>query len=163
MDGVERLAQMNEVERMREVMDILSDSMRKQNDKDRMEMLAMLASTTAMETNLMSVNFARRANTEATGTKKKKNKGRAIMKGVEQADNDKDKDNNSSSSSQSKNNATQNQQSQQQSQQKNQQQQSNQQQQPVNTLATRTKQAIDKKKKMARKVTTGTIKPFSTI
>ena len=48
MDGVERLTQMNEVERMREVMDILSDSMQKQNDKDRMEMLAMLASTTAM-------------------------------------------------------------------------------------------------------------------
>ena len=66
MDGVERLAQMNEVERMREVMDILSDSMSKQNDKDRMEMLAMLASTTAMETNLMAVNFARRANTQAS-------------------------------------------------------------------------------------------------
>ena len=32
MDGVKRLAQMNEVERMREVMDILSDSMQKQND-----------------------------------------------------------------------------------------------------------------------------------
>ena len=163
MDGVEKLVQMNEVERMREIMDVISNNMRKQNDKDRMEMLAMLASTTAMETNLMSVNFARRANTEATGTKTKKNKGRAIMKGVEQADNDKDKDNNSSSSSQSQNNATQNQQSQQQSQQKNQQQQSNQQQQPVNTLATRTKQAIDKKKKMARKVTTGTVKPYSTI
>ena len=152
MDGVERLAQMNEVERMREVMDILSDSMRKQNDKDRMEMLAMLASTTAMETNLMFVNFARRANTEATGTKKKKNKGRAIMKGVEQADNDKDKDNNSSSSTQS------NSQSPQKQQQPNQPQQA-----PANTLATRTQQAIDKKKKMARKVTTGTIKPFSTI
>ena len=62
MDRVERLAQMNEVERMREVMDILSDSMRKQNDKDRMEMLAMLASTTAMEANLMSVKFAHSAN-----------------------------------------------------------------------------------------------------
>ena len=161
MDGVERLAQMNEVERMREVMDILSDSMRKQNDKDRMEMLAMLASTTATETNLFNVNFARRVSTEATGTKTNKNKGRAIMKGVEQADND--KDNNPPSSSQSQNNATQNQQSQQQSQQKNQQQQRNQQQQPENTLATRTKQAIDKKKKIAKKGTTGTIKPFSTI
>ena len=117
MDGVERLTQMNEVERMREVMDVISDNMRKQNDKDRMEMLAMLASTTAMETNMFNVNFARRANTEATGTKTKKNKGRAIMKGVEQADNDKDKDNNSSSSFQSQNNAAQNQQSQQQSQQ----------------------------------------------
>ena len=157
MDGVERLAQMNEVERMREVMDILSDSMRKQNDKDRMEMLAMLASTTAMETNMFNVNFARRANTEATGTKTNKNKGRAIMKGVEQAEND--KDNNPPSSTQSQNNATQNQQSQQ----KNQQQQRNQQQLPVNTLATRTKQAIDKKKKIAKKGTTGTIKPFSTI
>ena len=78
----------------------------------------MLASTTAMETNLMSVNFARRANTKATGTKTKKNKGKAIMKGVEQAENGKDNDNNPPSSSQSQNNATQNQQSQQQSQQK---------------------------------------------
>ena len=124
MDGVERLAQMNEVERMREIIDVISQSMHKQNDKDRMEILAMLANTTATETNLMSVNFARRANTEATGTKTNKNKGRAIMKGVEQADND--KDNNPPSSSQSQNNATQNQQSQQQSQQKNQQQQRNQ-------------------------------------
>ena len=63
MDGVERLAQMNEVERMREIFDVVSQSMRKQNDKDRME---MLASTTATETNLMSVNFARRANTQAS-------------------------------------------------------------------------------------------------
>jgi len=55
MDGVEKLVQMSEVERMREIMDIISDSMHKQNDKDRMEMLAMLASTTAMETNLMSI------------------------------------------------------------------------------------------------------------
>jgi len=159
MDGVEKLVQMNEVERMREIMDLISDKMHKQNDKDRIEMLAMLASTTAMETNLMSVNFARRVSTEATGTKTNKNKGRAIMKGVEQAENGKDNNNNSPSSSQSQNNATQNQQSQQQSQQKNQQQQ----QQPVNTLATRTQQAIDKKKKMARKVTTGTVKPYSTI
>ena len=152
MDGVERLAQMNEVERMREVMDILSDSMRKQNDKDRMEMLAMLASTTAMETNLMSVNFARRANTEATGTKTNKNKGRAIMKGVEQADNDKDKANKATSSTQSN------------SQPPQKQQQPNQPQQaPANTIATRTKQAIDKKKKMASRGTTGTVKPYSTI
>ena len=152
MDGVERLAQMNEVERMREVMDILSDSMQKQNDKDRMEMLAMLASTTAMETNLMSVNFARRANTEATETKTNKNKGRAIMKGVEQADNDKDKANKATSSTQS------NSQSPQKQQQPNQPQQA-----PANTLATRTQQAIDKKKKMASRGTTGTVKPYSTI
>ena len=72
MDGVERLTQMNEVERMREVMDVISDNMRKQNDKDRMEMLAMLASTTAMEANLMSVQFARRANAVTTQTKTKK-------------------------------------------------------------------------------------------
>ena len=49
MDGVEKLVQMNEVERMREVMDVISDNMRKQNDKDRMEMLAMLASTTTTD------------------------------------------------------------------------------------------------------------------
>ncbi|SVE16271.1 uncharacterized protein METZ01_LOCUS469125 [marine metagenome] len=91
MDGVERLTQMNEVERMREIMDVISNSMHKQNDKDRMEILAMLANTTATETNLMSVNFARRANTQATGTKTKKNKGKALIKGVEQAENEKDK------------------------------------------------------------------------
>ena len=66
MDGVERLAQMNEVERMREIFDVVSQSMRKQNDKDKIKMLAMLASTTATETNLMSVNFVRRANTQAS-------------------------------------------------------------------------------------------------
>ena len=144
MDGVERLAQMNEVERMREVMDILSDSMRKQNDKDRMEMLAMLASTTAMEANLMSVKFARRANTQATGTKTKKNKGKALIKGVEQAENDKDKS-----------------QTQPNNQKQNSQQQPNQpQQQPVNTLATRTQQALDKKKRLAGR---GTLAPVGTI
>ena len=72
MDGVEKLVQMNEVERMREIMDLISEKMHKQNDKDRMAMLAMLANTTATETNLMLVNFARRANTQATGTKTKK-------------------------------------------------------------------------------------------
>ena len=91
MNGVERLTQMNEVERMREIMDVISNSMHKQNDKDRMEILAMLANTTATETNLMSVNFARRANTQATGTKTKKNKGKALIKVVEQAENEKDK------------------------------------------------------------------------
>ena len=61
MDDVEKLQQMNDVERIREIMDLISNNMHKQNDKDRMEMLAMLASTTAVETNLMSGNFARRA------------------------------------------------------------------------------------------------------
>ncbi len=37
MDGVEQLMQMSEVERMREVMDLVSDNMQIQNDKDRME------------------------------------------------------------------------------------------------------------------------------
>ena len=81
---------MSEVERMREIIDVISNSMRKQNDKDRMEILAMLANTTATETNLMSVNFARRANMQATGTKTKK-KAKALMKGVEHAENEKDK------------------------------------------------------------------------
>ena len=45
-------------------------------------------------------------------TKTKKNKGKAIMKGVEQAENGKYNDNNPPSSSQSQNNATKNQQSQ---------------------------------------------------
>jgi len=72
MDDVEKLQQMNDVERMREIMDLISDNMREQTDTDRMEMLAMLASTTAMETNLMSVQFARRANAVTTQTKTKK-------------------------------------------------------------------------------------------
>ena len=149
MDGVEKLVQMNEVERMREVMDVISDSMRKQNDKDRMEMLAMLSSTTAMETNLMSVQFAQRANTDSAGAKASKKKRKAIMKGVEQVENEKDK---ATSSTQA------NSQSPQKQQQPNQPNQP-----PASTLARKTQQAIDKKKKMARKVTTGTIKPFSTI
>ena len=144
MDGVERLAQMNEVERMREVMDILSDSMRKQNDKDRMEMLAMLASTTAMEANLMSVKFARRANTQATGTKTKKNKGKALIKGVEQAENDKDKS-----------------QTQPNNQKQNSQQPPN--QPPANTLAARTQQALDKKKRLTGKGTLATVGTFGTV
>ena len=141
MDGVERLAQMSEVERMREVMDIISDSMHKQNDKDRMEILAMLANTTATETNLMSVNFARRANTQATGTKTKKKKAKALMKGVEQAENDKDK-------SQTEPN----------NQKQNSQQPPN--QPPANTLATRTQQAMNKKKRLASK---GALAPVGTI
>ena len=72
MDDVEKLAKMNDVERMREIMDVISNNMREQTDADRMEMLAMLASTTAMETNLMSVQFARRANAVTTQTKTKK-------------------------------------------------------------------------------------------
>ena len=147
MNGVERLAQMSEVERMREVMDIISDSMHKQNDKDRMEILAMLANTTATETNLMSVNFARRANTQATGTKTKKKKAKALMKGVEQAENDKDK-------SQTEPN----------NQKQNSQQQPNQpQQQPANTLATRTQQAMDKKKRLAGKGTLSAVGTFGTV
>ena len=146
MDGVERLAQMNEVERMREIMDVISNNMRKQNDKDRMAMLAMLANTTATETNLMSVNFARRANTQATGTKTKKNKGKALMKGVEQAENEKDK------SQTEPNNQKQN------SQQPNQPQQ-----QPANTLATRTQQALDKKKRLVGKGTLAPVRTFGTV
>ena len=147
MDGVERLAQMSEVERMREIIDVISQSMHKQNDQDRMEMLAMLASTTAMETNLMSVNFARRANTQATGTKTKKNKGKALIKGVEQAQNDKDK------SQTEPNNLKQN----------SQQQPNQPQQQPANTLATRTQQAMNKKKRLASKGVLATVGTIGTV
>ena len=140
MDGVERLTQMSEVERMREIMDVISNSMHKQNDKDRMEILAMLANTTATETKLMSVNFARRANTQATGTKTKKNKGKALIKGVEQAEIEKDKS-----------------QTQPNNQKQNSQQQPN--QQPANTLATRTQQAMDKKRRLAGR---GTLAPVGT-
>ena len=110
MDGVERLAQMNEVERMREIIDVISQSMHKQNDKDRMEILAMLANTTATETNLMSVNFARRANTQATGTKTKRKKAKALIKGVEQAKNEKGKEVNATQKPQPNNQSNQNQQ-----------------------------------------------------
>ena len=135
---------MNEVERMREVMDILSGNMRKQNDKDRMEMLAMLASTTAMETNLMSVKLARSADKQATGTKTKKKKAKALMKGVEQAENDKDKS-----------------QTQPNNQKQNSQQPPN--QPPANTLATRTQQALDKKKRLAGRGTLATVGTFGTV
>ena len=155
MDDVEKLQQMNEVERMREVMDLISNNMRKQDDKDRMEMLAMLASTTAMETNLMSVQFAHSADKQATGTKTKK-QGKALMKGVERAENDKGK-----SKGDTKPVTLSAQPPAQQSQQQSQQQQP--QQVPASTLAARTQQAMNKKKRLAGKVTTGTIKPFSTI
>ena len=146
MDDVEKLQQMNDVERMREIMDLISNNMRKQNDKDRMEMLAMLASTTAMETNLMSGNFARRADTQATGKKTKKNKGKALMKGVEQAENEKDK---VTSSNQANNSSAQNQ------------QQPN--QPPSNTLATRTQQAMNKKKRLAGRGTLATVGTIGTV
>ena len=149
MDGVEKLVQMNEVERMREIMDVISNNMRKQNDKDRMEMLAMLASTTAMETNLMSVQFAQRASTQATGTKTKKNKGKALMKGVEQADNGKDKEVEATSKTQPSNQSPQKQ------------QQPN--QPPANTLATRTQQTMDKKKRLAGRGTLATVGTFGTV
>ena len=158
MDGVERLTQMNEVERMREVMDVISDNMRKQNDKDRMEMLAMLASTTAMETNLMSVQFAHSADKQATGTKTKK-KAKALMKGVKQAENDKGK-----SKGDAKPVTLSAQPPAQQSQQQSQQQQPNQpQQQPANTLATRTQQTMDKKKRLAGRGTLAPVRTFGTV
>ena len=147
MNGVEKFTQMNEVERMRELMDLISDKMHKQNEKDRMEMLAMLASTTATETNLFNVNFARRANTQVTGTKTKKNKGKALIKGVEQAENEKEK-------SQTEPN----------NQKQNSQQQPNQPHQPpANTLATRTQQALDKKKRLAGKGTLAPVGTFGTV
>jgi len=149
MDGVERLTQMNEVERMREVMDLISDNMRKQNDKDRMAMLAMLASTTAMETNLMSVQFAHSADKQAAGTKTKKNKGKALMKGVEQAKNGKEKEVKATSKTQANNQSAQNQ------------QQPN--QPPASTLATRTQQAIDKKRRLAGKGTLAPVGTFGTV
>jgi hypothetical protein len=143
MDGVERLQQMNDVERMREIMDLISNNMRKQNDKDRMEMLAMLASTTAMEANLMSMKFAHSANTADAGTKTTKQKRKALMKGVEQADNGKDKEVDATPKTQSNNQSTQKQ------------QQPN--QPPSNTLATRTQQAMNKKKRLAGRGTLATV------
>jgi Tfp pilus assembly protein FimT len=148
MDGVEKLVQMNEVERMREVMDIISDSLRKQNDTDRMEMLAMLASATAMETNLMSVQFAHSADKQAAGTKTKK-QGKALMKGVEQAENGKDKEVEATSKTQPSNQSPQKQ------------QQPN--QPPANTLATRTQQAMNKKKRFTGRDTLAPVGTFGTV
>jgi len=145
MDGVEKLVQMNEVERMREVMDVISDNMRKQNDKDRMEMLAMLSSTTAMETNLMSVQFAHSADKQATGTKTKK-QGKALIKGVERAENGKGKADKATSSTQTNNKK------------QNSQQPHN--QPPANPLAVRTQQALNKKKRLT---SIGTLAPVGTI
>ena len=71
------------------------------------------------------------------------------MKGVEQAENGKDKEVEATSKTQTNNQSNQNQQPPNQT--------------PANTLATRIKQAIDKKKKIAKKGTTGTVKPYSTI
>ena len=71
------------------------------------------------------------------------------MKGVEQAENDKDKADKATSQTQPNN------------QKQNSQQQPNQpQQQPANTLATRTQQALDKKKRLAGR---GTLAPVGTI
>ena len=148
MDGVERLQQMNDVERMREIMDLISNNMRKQNDKDRMEMLAMLAGTTAMEANLMSVKFARSEDKQKTGTKTKKT-AKALMKGVEQAENEKDKVDKTTSPTQPNNQSSQKQ------------QQSN--QPPANTLAARTQQALDKKRRLASKDTLATVGTFGTV
>ena len=139
---------MNDVERMREIMDIISDSMHKQNDKYRMAMLAMLASTTAMETNLMSVQFAHSADKQATGTKTKK-QGKALMKGVEQAENEKEKEVKATSKTPANNQSAQKQ------------QQPN--QPPANTLATRTQQAIDKKRRLAGKGTLAPVGTFGTV
>jgi Tfp pilus assembly protein FimT len=159
MDGVEKLVQMNEVERMREVMDVISDNMRKQNDKDRMEMLAMLASTTTMEANLMSVKFAQRAKTVNAGNSSTKQKGKALMKGVEQAENDKGK-----SKGDAKPVTLSAQPPAQQNQQQSQQQQPNQPQQaPANTLATRTQQALDKKRRLAGRGILSAVRAFRTV
>ena len=146
MDDVEKLQQMNDVERMREIMDLISNNMRKQNDQDRMEMLAMLAGTTAMEANLMSVQFARRANAVTTQTKTKKKKAKALMKGVEKAENDKDKADKATSSTQTNNKK------------QNSQQPHN--QPPANPLAVRTQQALNKKKRLAGR---GTLSAVGTL
>ena len=148
MGGVEKLMQMNEVERMREVMDILSDSIQKQNDKDRMEMLAMLASTTAIETNLMSLKFARGEISKQKGTKTTKNKEKTLMKGIEKSENEKEEDKTNKNSLPAKSN--------------------NQSKHPTppvttNTLAMRTKQALDKKNKLNSKGTIQPVKPVSTV
>ena len=145
MDGVEQLMQMSEVERMREVMDLVSDNMQIQNDKDRMEMLAMLASTTAMETNLMSLKFSRGEIFKKKDTETKDEKEKALIKGIEQAEKEKEENEKgfvkTKSNKQSKQNKVQP-------------------PPPSNPLVINTKQAIDKKKKLNTK---GTIQPIQPI
>jgi hypothetical protein len=71
------------------------------------------------------------------------------MKGVEQAENDKDKADKASSQTQPNN------------QKQNSQQQPN--QPPANTLATRTQQALDKKKRLAGRGTLAPVGTFGTV
>ena len=94
----------------------------------------------------MSVQFAHSANTDSTGAKTSKKKGQALMKGVEQAENGKDK---AASSTQS------NSQSPQKQQQPN--------QPSANTLATRTQQALDRKRRLAGRGTLATVGTFGTV
>jgi len=121
-----------------------------------------------METNLMLVNFARRANTADAGKGKAGKKGKAILKGLKQAGKGKGKaptktlfpQSPAQQKQQSQQQAQQQsqQQAQQQSQQQAQQQQTNEPQQPpINTLAGRTQQAIEKKKRLAGRGTMGTM------
>ena len=149
MDGVEQLMQMSEVERMREVMDLVSDNMQIQNDKDRMEMLAMLASTTAMETNLMSLKFSRGEIFKKKDTETKDEKEKALIKGIEQAEKEKEENEKgfikTKSNKQSKQNKVQ--------------------PPPLspNLFVMNTKQAIDKKNKLNSKGTIQPIQPISTV
>ena len=107
----------------------------------------------------MSMKFAHSANTDSTGTKTLKKKGQALMKGVEQAENDKGK-----SKGDAKPVTLSAQPPAQQSQQQSQQQQPNQlQQAPPNTLATRTQQAMDKKKRLAGRGTLSAVGTFGTV
>ena len=149
MDGVEQLMQMSEVERMREVMDLVSDNMQIQNDKDRMEMLAMLASTTAMETNLMSLRFSRGEILKKKDTETKDEKEKALIKGREQAEKEKEENEKgfvkTKSNKQSKQNKVQPPPL------------------PPNPFVMNTKQAIDKKNKLNSKGTIQPIQPISTV
>ena len=95
----------------------------------------------------MSMKFAHSANTDSTGTKTLKKKGQALMKGVEQAENDKGK-----SKGDAKPVTLSAQPPAQQSQQQSQQQQA-----PASTLATRTHQAMNKKNRLAGKGTLATV------
>ena len=149
MDGVEQLMQMSEVERMREVMDLVSDNMQIQNDKDRMEMLAMLASPAAMETNLMSLKFSRGEILKMKDTETTDEKEKALTKGIEQAEKEKEEDEKgfvkTKSNKQSKQNKVQ--------------------PPPLspNLFVMNTKQAIDKKNKLNSKGTIQPIQPISTV
>ena len=109
----------------------------------------MLASTTAMETNLMSLKFSRGEILKKKDTETKDEKEKALIKGIEQAEKEKEENEKgfvkTKSNKQSKQNKVQPPPL------------------PPNPFVMNTKQAIDKKNKLNSKGTIQPIQPISTV